>query len=171
MGTTTKGISYPEPTDFVKDGATAIRALAEDVDERLPGARGRAQRTTTQSVANNTTEDVNTPTLVTADSSSEFTVASGALVYTGPDAVGIVTGKAEFAANASGYRRLIIKRNAAAHVSQQLDPDGGGTDVVSAAQIVDLVSGDTLSISVKQTSGGALTLNSAEIRVVVTGLI
>lgn len=32
MGTTTRGYRYPEPTDFVKDGAQAIEDLATDVD-------------------------------------------------------------------------------------------------------------------------------------------
>jgi hypothetical protein len=36
MGTTTNnGWTYPESTDLVKDGATAIQTLADDIDTTL----------------------------------------------------------------------------------------------------------------------------------------
>lgn len=35
MGTTPKGIRYPDSTAFVRDGATAMQTLATDVDSRL----------------------------------------------------------------------------------------------------------------------------------------
>lgn len=36
MGQTTSGLPWPEPTAPVRDGASAIRALAESLDKRLP---------------------------------------------------------------------------------------------------------------------------------------
>lgn len=35
MGVTTRGLHYPEPTDLVTDGATAMQTLAEDTDGQL----------------------------------------------------------------------------------------------------------------------------------------
>lgn len=49
MGTTTRGFRYPEVTDRVADGATAIKNLALDVDGGLPKhlATGTANATAT----------------------------------------------------------------------------------------------------------------------------
>lgn len=35
MGTTTNGLSYPDPTDFVIDGDDAIQQLAEEADDAI----------------------------------------------------------------------------------------------------------------------------------------
>lgn len=57
MGTTPSGYPYPEPSDFVADGADAIRALAEAIDAKLPvavasgnGTMSGASGTTAQTV-------------------------------------------------------------------------------------------------------------------------
>lgn len=56
MGTTTKGYRYPETTDPVAQGATAIKNLATDVDTKASvSAAGTAVITVTANNANMTT--------------------------------------------------------------------------------------------------------------------
>lgn len=172
MGTTTKGIPYPESTAFVKDGAGAMQDLAESVDGLLGGSRGRANRATagTASVPDSTVHDLNTPDLVASDSTAEWSIDAGALLYTGPDAIAVVTGQVTFAGSGAGYRRLYLRKNGTAQVKTQLDPDGTDPDTIAVTQIIDLVSGDDLSLAVKQTSGGALNATAADLRAVVVTL-
>jgi len=44
MGTTPRGLPWPEPSDPVRDGATAIRALAEAIDNRGGGLLIQAEQ-------------------------------------------------------------------------------------------------------------------------------
>jgi hypothetical protein len=65
MGTTTNnGWTYPESTDLVKDGATAIQTLADDIDTTLgvyaPSTSGLTliNTTTFSAVASQSVNDV-----------------------------------------------------------------------------------------------------------------
>lgn len=64
-GTTPGGLPYPDPTDPVADGATAIRALAEALDARFQRIMGRAQ-TLAQNLTSGNTQSILTMSLIEA---------------------------------------------------------------------------------------------------------
>lgn len=168
MGTTpNKGIRYPEPEDMVIDGAAAMRLLAEDVDAALGGAYYFGLLAPApQSVANN----ADATAAIGVDLSSAFSTwaeAGGTITYTGPDALAIITGYTQWAVNAVGYRRVAILQNGTGVGATRDTPDDAAATEQAVSQLVKLTSGDTLALRVRQTSGAALDLTNAKLRVVV----
>jgi hypothetical protein len=100
MGTTTNnGWTYPESTDLVKDGATAIQTLADDIDTTLgvyapsTSALTLINTTTFTAVASQSINDVFSATYDNYFIQGNFTPASGQEIYyrlrvAGADATG-----------------------------------------------------------------------------------
>jgi hypothetical protein len=168
MGTTaTRGLPYPEPTGLVKVGAADFKALAEAVDTALGGAYYfGVLAPAPQSVPDST----GTTAVVGVDfesSVSTWAEAGGVITYTGPDALAVVTGFAAWATNGAGYRRSTLVHNGATVGASRDTPEGATATEQSTSAVVKLTSGDTLSLQVRQTSGAALNLTNALLRIAV----
>lgn len=82
----------------------------------------------------------------------------------------VVTAVADFAANTTGVRRLIIRRDSTDVAKVQLPPAGAGVTGVPVSWSGALQAGETLRYYVLQTSGGSLNLNGQGItRWAITG--
>lgn len=168
MGTTGKGLPYPESTEFVKDGAGAIQGLAEAVDDRLGGDLFRAT-VVNEPVANDTddTLDIN----MTGGDSSLFTDGGNYITYTGPRCVAILSAQVRWEADASGARTMEMQVNGSEVIKIKDTPDGGAEPHIQALTWpVILDTGDTLKLVVRQTSGSSLDVTDGRYRAVVLGV-
>lgn len=163
-------LPYPASSDLVKDGATAIQALAEAVDARLAGAMVAAE-VGTETVAN-TTDDLLTLTVDDGETSNALFEQAGAntIEYVGSTTV-IATAylQVTWEADAAGSRRIRILKNGSAQATQRIQPDGDVLTMVIAWP-VRLATGDELTVDVWQNSGGALDVTSAKFRCVLGGV-
>jgi hypothetical protein len=171
MGTTTRhGLPWPASSDLVKDGASAIQALAESIDARLSGAMVAAD-VGTEAVANST-DDLLTLTVDDGETSNALFEQAGAntIEYVGTTTV-IATAylQVTWEVDGTGSRRIRILKNGSAQATSRVQPDGEILTMVLAWP-VRLATGDTLTVDVCQNSGGALDVTSAKFRCVIGGV-
>lgn len=168
MGTTDRGIPFPESDDFVKDGATAMQALAEAVDERIGGALLRAT-VANEGIADDV-DDVLNLNKTTGDSDL-FDDSGAQIEYTGPDSVVALVVQVAWEADAAGTRRVAIQVNGSTEVYEKNTPDGGTEQhVMVVPWLTKLETGDEIGVSVRQTSGSSLDVVSGKLRCVVLGV-
>jgi hypothetical protein len=171
MPTTTRHtLPYPASSDLVKDGATAIQALAEAIDARLAGAMVAAE-VGTETVAN-TTDDLLTLTVDDGETSNALFEQAGAntIEYVGTTTV-IVTCflQVTWEVDGTGSRRIRILKNGTAQATSRVQPDGEVLTMVVSWPIR-LATGDELTVDVWQNSGGALDVTAAKFRAVIMGV-
>jgi hypothetical protein len=171
MPTTSRhDLPYPASSDLVKDGATAIQALAEAIDARLAGAMVAAE-VGTETVANST-DDLLTLTVDDGETSNALFEQAGAntIEYVGATTV-IATAylQVTWEADGAGSRRLRILKNGTAQATSRVQPDA---DVLTTVLTwpVRLSTGDELTVDVWQNSGGALDVTAAKFRCVIGGV-
>ncbi len=117
MGTTsTYGLRWPEPTGRVFDGAAAMRALAEDVDDRNTPVGGVQIAPANSGVALTTAAAVVTFPGTQEVMAAGFAYAAGVITYTGPTRPFIVSAEV---------------------VVRAVAPAGGGAGFVSDLTLVD----------------------------------
>lgn len=168
MGVTRKGLPFPKSDDFVKDGATAIQALAQATDSALGGALFRAT-VAGEPVADNTADRLQLT--LTVDDSELFSNTDGNLItYTGTRVVALLSAQVVWAASGAGTRRIALIHDGAEVVAEKVNPIGGEVFPHAVSWPVILTSGDKLGLEVKQTSGGPLDVNTAKFRCVVLGV-
>lgn len=69
----------------------------------------------------------------------------------------LVTGTAEFASNATGYREVLLRINGTTSSGRQMMPAvNGAVTVVEATALLQLSAADYVEMRVRQSSGGAL---------------
>jgi len=121
-------------------------------------------RSTAQSIANNTTTTLTGFTTTTGRNNTEALSYSNGVwtVLTGQSGIYSFTAYGEFTANATGRRRFVLKRNAADISGLNISAPSAGNGTMSASITLYLAAGDTLSITVLQTSGAALDFNNAK---------
>lgn len=172
MGTTPKlALRYPEATDRVADGATAIHNLALDVENQLAPYVGLFASNVTQAIAtgvvpiplNLNVEDEDNQLMHAAGSSPVVTIPAGG------DGVYIVSGWASFAASATGNRNVATLKNGVLTPGSSFTIPGqaANTNLIPAGvAVVRLAAGDTVQVAAWQTSGANLNVTSAALRLV-----
>lgn len=167
MGTTDKGLDYPEPTAYLRDGASAIRALAEDTDAALGGALFRAT-VGTEAIAN-ATDDKLDLTMTAGDSPLFVNSGVNYIQYTGPDVVAIVTAQVTWEGDAAGTRKVTITLNDNDQASSRVTPDSQPITQTFSWLMV-LTSGDKLGLVARQTAGHAVNVTAAKFRCALLGV-
>jgi hypothetical protein len=160
MATTTTNFGWdiPQSTDLVKDGATAIAALGQDIDTALVGLKGG----TTGQILSKTsgtdlaytwiTNDVGDITAVTAGTGISGGGTSGAVTVTNSMATAITTaGDVIYGTGSGTFSRLGIGT-----AGQVLTVNGGAT----APSWATAATGGMTSIASGSLSGSALSLSS-----------
>lgn len=169
MGTTSKGLPYPEDTDFVQVGAQDIQALAEATDALLGGALFRAT-VENEPVAGDGTPDVLNINM-TAGDSALFTDGGNQITYAGDTAVALLVGQVRWEASAAGSRTIELRVNGSEVIKDRDTAiDGGESHIQLVTWPVVLEAGDLLALAVSQTSGGPLDVVSGKFRCVVLGV-
>lgn len=171
MGATTNHeLPWPENTAAVKDGAAAIRALAEAIDARLSGALFVAD-VATEAIPD-AADDLLNLTLDDAQTSSGIFDNSGALhiEYLGtPTVIATVFASVGWEGDAAGTRRIRLLKNDSSFHTSRVTPDADAL-TQSTSWPVSLATGDILSLQVWQNSGGALDVTAAQFRCLVAGI-
>ena len=167
MGTTPKGLPYPEPTAFLRDGASAIRAEAEATDDALGGALFRA--TVATEAIGDSTDDKLDLTLTIDDSPLFSNSGVNYIQYTGPRVVAIVSAQVTWDGNAAGTRKATITLNDVDQASSRVTPDSQPI-IQGVTWPLILEAGDKLGLVVRQTSGAGLDVTGAKFRCVVLGV-
>lgn len=107
MPNTNNGLPYPLPTDFLTDGATAIKALADAVDVTYD--TGAWRLAADQILTTGVFTVLNTTSVVAVDAAA-FTMAAGAITVLKAGAYE-VTAQVRWDAFATGRRYLGMTRN------------------------------------------------------------
>jgi hypothetical protein len=121
----------------------------------------RVSHTATQSLTNNTSTKAvlstasSTPSIETYDPNGWFNNANDSIDI-GQDGFYCVTANAAFAANATGRREVGIAVNGTTRSSVNVSAASASTTNLSVTTNLYLVFGDQVTISLLQTSGGAL---------------
>jgi hypothetical protein len=121
----------------------------------------RVSHTATQSLTNNTSTKAvlstasSTPSIETYDPNGWFNNANDSIDI-GQDGFYCVTANAAFASNATGRREVAIVVNGTTRGSVNVSAASAGTTNLSVTTNLYLVSGDQVTITLVQTSGGAL---------------
>jgi hypothetical protein len=168
---------YKEGTNAIAAATAGVKALGIDSTQFIDSpTQPRC------SAYNNTAQSINTATAtVLALNNEDFDVGtmhdlvtnnSRVVVPTGGDGLYLVMGGTTFAANATGTRQLLIRKNGATILAQNLVPivSAATSLVVQASQIVVLAAADYVELTAAQTSGGALDLGSAAERAAMSHL-
>lgn len=162
----------------VRDTTYGYEIVSRPIDQPLiqslyvHAPRGLASRGTLFAVTAGTTTEVPLLTRDATFSTDEWTLDAGRLTYHGPPCVVVAYAGAKWAANGTGYRRLIIRQGSAAEslVVNQIDPDtSGAPSFHSTSGIFTLADGETLQVDVRQTSGASLNLEQVELRAAIVG--
>jgi len=150
---------------YLKPAATAAGRVQVDGDLVIDGANSeyvaRVSHTATQSLTNNTSTTAvlstasSTPSIETYDPNGWFNNANDSIDI-GQDGFYCVTANAAFAANTTGRREVGIVVNGTTRSSINVSAASASTTNLSVSTNLYLVSGDEVTISLLQTSGGAL---------------
>lgn len=151
------------------DDTNQVQVYQNDKWRTIAGAMPywEMDRSTAQSVANNTTTTLTGFTTTTARNNTEALSYSNGVwtVATGESGIYSVAVFGEFAANTAGRRRLVITRNSSGLAGINISAPSAGAATMSASLNVYLASGDTISTSVFQTSGAALDFTGAKVMI------
>lgn len=113
-----------------------------------------AQRSTTQSIPNNTSTVAVFPTVLT-DSHGGLNTATG--VYTAPRAgIATVFASGLWTGSATGVRQVVVTKNGSSIGGDATDTSPAGNFSQRATAKFTVAAGDTIDVRVFQTSGGAL---------------
>lgn len=164
MGTTARGLRYPEVTDRVADGATAIANLAADVNAEFDtlgvdtAPRASVNRASVLTVPNSTTTQV--PFTAEAYDVGGLWAATTADVVTATRAgLYVVHAQAAWAANATGVRVLYLHHTQVGFVAaDSRAPVAVGNTWQGLSTELRLAAGDSVNLRAFQTSGGTLDL-------------
>ncbi len=121
-------------------------------------------RSTAQSIPNNTTTTLTGFTTTTGRNNTEAVSYSNGVwtVNAGESGIYNFNAYGEWTANTTGRRRIAIRRNASDITGLNISAPSAGNGTMSATATVYLAAGDTFSIVVLQTSGAALDFNNAK---------
>ncbi len=149
------------------DDTNQVQVYQNDKWRTIAGAMPywEMDRSTAQSVANNTTTTLTGFTTTTARNNTEALSYSNGVwtVASGESGIYSVAVYGEFAANTAGRRRLVITRNGNGIAGINISAPSAGAATMSASLNVYLLAGDTISTSVFQTSGAALDFTGAKV--------
>jgi hypothetical protein len=150
---------------YLKPAATAAGRVQVDGDLVIDGANSeyvaRVSHTATQSLTNNTSTKAvlstasSTPSIETYDPNGWFNNANDSIDI-GQDGFYCVTANAAFAANTTGRREVAIVVNGTNRGSINVSAASAGTTNLSVSTNLYLVVGDQVTVTLVQTSGGAL---------------
>lgn len=171
MGATgTFGLPYPDVTSTV-DWVADMQALATAVDTNMVNVfnppAAAAYRTTNLTIGNGALTDV-TLTTEEFDNTSMFAPTS-TIITTPLFGLYAVTGSAQFTANATGGRQIVLLKNGVQVPGAGCEvPTSGGTFTtrLTLATTVQCAVSDQLKLQVLQTSGGNLDILNARFSVV-----
>lgn len=167
MGSTDKGLDYPESTGYVRDGASAIRELAEDTNAALGGALFRAT-VGTEPIADSTDDKLDL-TMTVGDSPLFTNSGVNYIQYTGPNAVAMVSAQVTWEGDAAGTRKVTITQNDVDQASSRVTPDSQPIVQTLTWPLV-LNSGDKLGLVARQTAGHSVNVTAAKFRCVILGV-
>lgn len=140
--------------------SAAAQLPAAELNDCFDPPRCRLTKSTTQSIANNTTTSVTFDTEAFDDGGmhSTTTNTSRVTIPTGGDGTYLVGAHVEFAANATGHRTLLITVNGTSTQTTVRENSVSGTleTRLACSSLVQLVAGDYVEARVVQTSGGSL---------------
>jgi hypothetical protein len=154
-----QGIKFSDVADMSEEVTAMLTAL---VNGR---ARASVYKNGTQSVNNSTltalnfdTEDFDVGTM-----HDNVTNNTRVTIPASNDGIYLVMGAATFAANATGNRQLVLKKNGATDVRSVTLPNTGGATAqqMQIARVLALVATDYIELIVGQDSGGNLNVGSA----------
>jgi hypothetical protein len=145
------------------NATTSIELIAPDIVLNGNNSNwiSRVSHTATQSLTNNTSTKAvlstasSTPSIETYDPNGWFNNANDSIDI-GQDGFYCVTANAAFASNATGRREVAIVVNGTTRGSVNVSAASAGTTNLSVTTNLYLVSGDQVTITLVQTSGGAL---------------
>jgi hypothetical protein len=156
------GLTIGADTNIYRSAANTLKT---DDSFVIDGANSeyvaRVSHTATQSLTNNTSTKAvlstasSTPSIETYDPNGWFNNANDSIDI-GQDGFYCVTANAAFAANTTGRREVAIIVNGTNRGSINVSAASAGTTNLSVSTNLYLVSGDQVTITLVQTSGGAL---------------
>lgn len=158
----------PQPFDprsnvFIPDRSIHDAQMGDGISPRhlrLIGAKVYASAV--QSIADDAAAHARTFNTVAFDTASMFSNSADTLTvpFSG---MWLISALAEFAANATGRRRMRLLVNGSTDVSFNVDAASAGTTILTLLGIPRLMTaGDTLAYDLLQNSGGALDANGSE---------
>lgn len=161
------GVKYM--SDIAPDPQAAIWLVSDGRDLFALGHLAAANRTLATKASRSTSQSIATATddFINFDSASynewsAWVVGSAARITAPMAGRYMVIGNAAFQGNATGFRRLSIEQNGTTVIcSAHSHSNVGGTPTsMSVSTVVTLAVGDYVRLGVRQTSGGALDVNS-----------
>jgi hypothetical protein len=173
-------VAYVEPPTFVAETeATAADAniLSEDIRylkgqvDGLTASGTDQRRAANQSISNNTDTEISFDT-EDFDIGGWYSSGTDVIAPAGafPDGVtellGVFRGRASFASNSTGKRRIQIHRNGTWFASMEVSANDSGDTDFSVVDFSIFQEGDVFTLVVRQTSGGALNVTEANLAVV-----
>ena len=161
------GATFTGPVVLAADPTVALGAATKQyVDKSLLPCKAAVYKSMATSIANNTITFVSFDTVrddTNLGTSNVFWSSSTPtrLTVTTPGAY-LVHATIEFAANATGVRDIGIRVNGSLYISSMRvgAPSSSDTADVECHRVWQFNTGDYVELSVRQTSGGALNLNS-----------
>jgi hypothetical protein len=164
MPNTPHGLPYPANTDFVKDGAAAIQALATAVD---PLATSRPVVRVYHNAAQSIATGVQTPlafnTEIYDDAGMHDPAVNPSRLVCGVAGTYYVQAGCEFVASAAGMRWMTLRRNGIAGEFQTIDRRPGHATIVvplNVSVLLQLAVNDYVEAIVFQDSGAALVVEA-----------
>lgn len=166
VGNTTTGLysAASNELDFTTNSTKALSIDSTQFIDSPTQPRASAYASSTQSISNSTA------TAVTFDSedydvgSMHSTVSntSRITIPTSGDGLYLVIGQLAYAANATGIRQTLLRKNGTTGIAQDLStPNGTNGTEIHLMSVVTLVATDYVELVAVQSSGGALNVGSA----------
>lgn len=162
MGTTPKlAIPYPEDSDLVTNGAAAMQAIAEAVDDALGDFSARVFPTANVALSSGvlTTISHDGESFSTSGMHSTITNSSRVTIPAGGDGLYLVMAKVSFA-TASGYISTRVYKNGG-QASATGTQGPGGDVALPISDLITLVAGDYLELVAYQAAGATNIYGSA----------
>lgn len=154
---------YSSGANALELATGGVKALGIDSTQFIDSPtqpRCRVFNNATQSIADTTVTAIawNSESFDVGAMHDTVTNNTRVTVPVGGDGLYLVTGQYGFAANATGYRQMTIRKNGATTVASSLLPAVSATNGVgqNVSTLLTLVAGDYVEVIVVQTSGGPL---------------
>jgi hypothetical protein len=166
-------VTAAELNEQLRDNMAYLKDVADGVD--FSGIQVKRDSTTTsaQSIPDATATNVNFHTInldygtwFPAGTGPNIVVPASAVPDTATGIILMVTARAKFATNATGYRRVKTLLSGASFGSVTLGAISGDPTEINITEFVYAIAGDYVNIEVTQNSGGALDLQLLMLNVV-----
>lgn len=162
-GTPNEGMTiYETDTDRIMVYNGSAWTLAAALGTALP--RCSVSRSTSQSIANNSTNQLISWTVQDYDVGEMFspTSTTAATIPSGWGGLYLITVNIQWEANGTGYRSMQINTSGSERVRHTIFPVGSGPSTrMGISYIANLAAGASVTIGLFQNSGGALNIEAA----------